>query len=31
MNKDMIYQIFREAPKTWNVEIIKFLKKYKLF
>ena len=31
MNKDMIYHIFREAPKSRNVEIIKFLKEYKLF
>ena len=31
MNKDMIYHIFREAPKSRNVEIIKFLKEYKQF
>ena len=27
----MIYHIFKEAPKSRNVEIIKFLKEYKLF
>ena len=31
MNKDMIYHIFKEAPKSRNVEIIKFLKEYKQF
>ena len=31
MNKDMIYHIFREAPKSRNMEIIKILKVYKQF
>ena len=31
MNEDMIYHIFKEAPKTRNMEIIKFLKEYKVF
>ena len=31
IHKDMIYHIFKEAPKSRNMEIIKFLKEYKQF